>query len=151
MLEYSRCKSVGVQKQGEDRRVVSGVLEDELYAMQCELVVDWPTLTIESVQARMKRFTTKRCPLAEKVFETVDGWKIDSTLDGKIKRELGRHGCRHMATLMIDCFRTLARAELARELRSALEENPELDRKQFVKGFLTRHPDMSEYLRPVLT
>lgn len=35
MLIYSRMKSVGVQKQGENRRVVSGVLEDELYAMQC--------------------------------------------------------------------------------------------------------------------
>ena len=103
MLDYSRCKSVGVQKQGEDRRVVSGVLEDELYAMQCEMVVYWPTLTIESVQARMKRFTTKRCPLAEKVFSQAEGWKIDATLDGKIKRELGRYGCRHMAVLMVDC------------------------------------------------
>ena len=29
MLAYSRTISIGVQKQGEDRRVVSGILEDE--------------------------------------------------------------------------------------------------------------------------
>ena len=30
MLTYSRIKSIGVQMQSRDRRVVSGVLEDEL-------------------------------------------------------------------------------------------------------------------------
>ena len=115
MLEYSRMKSIGVQVQGEDRRVVSGVLEDELYAMQCEIIVNWPTLTIERVQTRMKRFTTARCPLAQVVFPTAEGWKLDSQLEGKIKKELGRKGCRHMAILILDCCRSLARAEFARE------------------------------------
>lgn len=151
MLEYSRCKSVGVQKQGEDRRVVSGVLEDELYAMQCDVVVHWPTLTIESVQTRMKRFTTKRCPLAERVFSVAEGWKIDATLDGRIKRELGRHGCRHMAVLMVDCCRALARAELARELRAALEQDPNLNRKEFVTSFLASHPGLNDYISGLLS
>ncbi|MCX5873066.1 MAG: DUF2889 domain-containing protein, partial [Deltaproteobacteria bacterium] len=114
---YSRMKSCGVQKQGDNRRVVSGVLEDELYAMQCEISVDWPSLTIESVQARLKRFTTTRCVLAEKVFLRAEGWKIDAQIEGKIKKELGRNGCRHLAVLMIDCLRSLTRAELTRELR----------------------------------
>ena len=69
MLSYARSKSIGVQKQGPDIRVVSGVLEDELYAMQCEMLVYWPTLTIDAIQTRMKRFTTERCVKAEKVFE----------------------------------------------------------------------------------
>jgi len=142
MLQYSRCKSVGVQKQGEDRRVVGGVLEDELYAMQCEIAVHWPTRTIESVQARMKRFTTARCLLAESVFQRAEGWQIKPELDGKIKSELGRHGCRHMAILMIDCCRTLVRAELARELRAALEQDPGLDKKSFVEDFLERNADL---------
>jgi len=49
MLTYARVKTIGVQKQGENRRVVSGVLEDELYAMQCEIVVSWPDPAIEAV------------------------------------------------------------------------------------------------------
>lgn len=147
MLEYSRCKTVGVQKQGDDRRVVSGVLEDELYAMECEIAVNWPSLTIESVQTRMKRFTTKRCPRGEEVFVRAEGWKLDSELDGKIKKELGRYGCRHLAVLMVDCCRTLARAELTRELRAALDEDPGLDKKQFLQGFFERYPDLEEYLR----
>ena len=147
MLAYSRCKSIGVQVQGEDRRVVSGVLEDELYAMQCEIAVNWPTLTIESVQTRMKRFTTSRCLKAEDVFVKAEGWKLEPDLDSRIKKELGRQGCRHMAILMVDCCRSLARAELARELASALESDPDLDRNKFLDQFYLENPDLKEYLR----
>ncbi len=147
MLVYSRTKTIGVQKQGANRRVVSGVLEDELYAMQCEIMVNWDNRTIEKVQTRMKRFTTTRCPLAEKVFAAAQGWKLDSELDGRIKKELGRMGCRHMAILMVDACRALARAELARELREALEKDPGLDNKQFLEDFFRRYPDLKDYLR----
>ena len=147
MLTYSRMKSVGVQKQSEERRVVSGVLEDELYAMACEIAVDWPTLTIESVQTQMKRFTTKRCPLAEEVFVNAEGWKLGLDLDSKIKRELGRAGCRHMAVLMVDCCRSLARAEFAREFAAAREQQPDLDPKAFLEDFCGRYPELTDYLR----
>ena len=147
MLAYSRNKSVGVQMQGDDRRVASGVLEDELYAMQCEIGVDWPSLTIESVQTRMKRFTTARCPRAQEVFVQAEGWKLGPDLDGKIKKEIGRKGCRHMAILMVDCCRAIARAELARELQAALEKDPKIDPNGIVKDFCSKYPGMDEYLR----
>ncbi len=149
MLSYTRTKSIGVQKQGQNVRVVSGVLEDELYAMQCEMAVDWANRKITSIQARLKRFTTIRCPMAEAVFEAAEGWPIDAALEGRIKKELGRNGCRHMAILMVDCCQAVVRAELADELKSAMEENPELDKKQFVRDFLAREPDLKEYVRLV--
>jgi hypothetical protein len=139
---YSRMKSCGVQLQGSDKRVISGVLEDELYAMQCELLVDWPSLTIESVQARMKRFTTMKCILAEQIFLRAEGWKIDAQIEGRIKKELGRNGCRHMAALMIDCLRSLARSELTRDLKTALDSNSDLDRKGFVDDFFRMRPEL---------
>jgi len=139
---YSRMKSCGVQRQGSDKRVVSGVLEDELYAMQCELLVDWPSLTIESVQARMKRFTTMKCILAEQIFLRAEGWKIDGQISGRIKKELGRNGCRHMAALMVDCLRSLARSELTRDLKTALDSNPDLDRNGFVDDFFRARPEL---------
>jgi len=147
MLAYSRVKSIGVQMQGEELRVVSGVLEDELYAMECEIVINWQKLAIESIQTWMKRFTTKRCPLAQSVFPRAVGWKLDSELDGKIKKEIGRYGCRHMAVLMVDCCRSVAAAELARELGSALDKEPGLDRKRFLDGFYDRYPQLRDYLR----
>ncbi len=147
MLAYSRSKSIGVQKQGEDRRVVSGVLEDELYAMACELAVHWPTLTIESVQTTMKRFTTSRCPLAEAVFTQAEGWKLGPELDARIKKELGRKGCRHMAVLMVECCRNLARAEFTREFMAAKEEEPTTEVRSFLEQFYSRYPDLKEYLR----
>jgi hypothetical protein len=147
MLSYSRAKSIGVQRQGEDLLVVSGVLEDELYAMECEIIVNWPLQTIKSVQTRMKRFTTTRCLLAQPVFARAEGWKLDGELNGKIKKILGREGCRHMAVLIADCCRSVATAELARELTAALAHDPGLDRKAFVNDFCSRYPGMSAYLR----
>jgi hypothetical protein len=147
VLAYARSKTVGVQKQSEDRRVVTGVLEDELYAMQCEITVHWPSLTIETVQARMKRYTTQRCPLAEEVFERAEGWKLGPDLDSKIKKELGRAGCRHMAVLMVDCCRSLARAEFARDLVFAMKSDPSLDKKAFLTSFCQRYPQLTDYLR----
>ena len=147
MLAYSRSKSIGVQKQGEDRRVVSGVLEDELYAMACELAVHWPTLTIESVQATMKRFTTSRCSLAESVFTQAEGWKLGPDLDGRIKKELGRKGCRHMAVLMVECCRNLVRAEFTRDFVAAKQNDPKAEAKEFLEQFHTRYPSLREYLR----
>jgi hypothetical protein len=115
--------------------------------MQCEIIVNWPTLTIERVQTRMKRFTTARCPLAQAVFPTAEGWKLDSQLEGKIKKELGRKGCRHMAILILDCCRSLARAEFARELRAAVEQDSNLDRKEFLEDFLGRHSELTQFMR----
>jgi hypothetical protein len=147
MLTYSRTKSIGVQKQGEDRRVVSGVLEDELYAMACELAVYWPSLTIESMQAKMKRFTTSRCPMAESVFAQAEGWKLGPELDARIKKELGRKGCRHMAVLMVECLRNLVRAEFTREFISAKQKEPKTDPREFLEQFYSRYPSLKEYLR----
>lgn len=147
MLAFSRMKSIGVQKQGEDRRVVSGVLEDELYAMQCEMVVNWPELSIEKVQTRMKRFTTKRCPLAQQVFRNAEGWILDGELEGRIKKELGRSGCRHMAILMVDCCRSLVRAELGRELAAALQRDPESNPAEIAESFVRQYPGLKDFIR----
>ncbi len=147
MLKYSRIKTCGVQRQDPDYRVVSGVLEDELYSMNCEIRVNWPNLTIESVKTRMKRFTTDRCLLAENVFKNCEGWSINSELDGKIKKELGRNGCRHMAVLIVDCLNALVRAELGRELSEALSKDSSLDRKNFVDEFLAKNLSLKGYLK----
>ncbi len=139
---YSRMKSCGVQKQGAAKRVISGVLEDELYAMQCEILVDMPSLTIESIQVRMKRFTTVKCILAEQIFLRAEGWKIDSQIEGKIKKELGRNGCRHMAALMIDCLRSLARSELAESLKSIPDSAQGLEKTRVLEDFFKSHSDL---------
>ena len=147
MLIYSRIKSVGVQKQGEEQLVASGILEDELYAMQCEIAIHWPTLTIESVKTRMKRFTTTGCLKALEVFPRCKGWKLGPELDSLIKKGLGRDGCRHMAVLMADCCRAVARAELAREIRTAQDQDPRADPAKVLQDFFSRYPQMDGYLR----
>ncbi len=147
MLAYSRIKSIGVQNQGEDRRIATGVLEDELYAMSLELAVPWPTLTIETLNPKMKRFTTTRCALAENVFLQAAGWKLGPELDARIKKELGRRGCRHMAALMIECCRNLVRAEFTREFISAKNNDPNINGQNFTEEFYLKYPDLKGYLK----
>ncbi len=147
MLIYSRIKSVGVQRQDVERRVVSGVLEDELYAMQCEMSIHWPTLTIESVRTRMKRFTTTECLRAQEIFPHCVGWRLGVELDSLIKKDLGRNGCRHMAALIVDCCRAVARAELAGEIQAARIEAPDTDLGKVIEAFYSKYPDLNGYLR----
>jgi hypothetical protein len=147
MKIYMRNKSVGVQRQGADLRVVTGVLEDELYAMDCRVAIYWPDLKITAIEARMKRFTTVRCPLAADVFSRAVGWTLGPDLDGKIKKELGRFGCRHMAQLLVDCCRAAAREELACDLRAAQESDDQVDVPAFVAAFLRRRPQLADYFR----
>jgi hypothetical protein len=149
MLIYSRMKSVGIQYQGSHRAVVSGVLEDELYAMECNLAFNRDALTLDSVNARMKRFTTIRCPEARDVFQRAEGWGFDAQLDGKIKKELGRDGCRHMAALILECCRSFARSERARSYREALAANPSMDPKDFSAHYENSHPQLAAYLKSI--
>ena len=147
MLKYSRLKTCGVQKQGAEFRVVTGVLEDELYAMHCEIRVQWSNLTIQSIKTSMKRFTTDRCLLAKQSFKVCEGWSIDTGLDGKIKKEIGRNGCRHMAVLIVDCLNALVRVEFSRELSLAVALDPLLDQKLFLDDFLKKNPRLINYLK----
>lgn len=52
-----------------------------------------------------------------------------------------------MAILIMDCCRSLARAEFARDLRAALEQKPDLDPKVFLEDFLGKHSDLKEFIR----
>jgi hypothetical protein len=149
MLIYSRMKSVGIQYQGSHRAVVSGVLEDELYAMECNLAINRDALTLESVNARMKRFTTIRCPEAQDVFNRAEGWEFDAQLDGKIKKELGRDGCRHMAVLILECCRSFARSERAQAYKEAVTANPSLDSKDFLAQYDSSRPQLANYLKSI--
>jgi hypothetical protein len=52
-----------------------------------------------------------------------------------------------MAILILDCCRSLARAEFARELRAAEEQDSHLDRKEFLEDFLGRHSELTQFMR----
>lgn len=76
---------------------------------------------------------------------------IDPQVDSKIKKELGREGCRHMAALMIECLHAMGRAEFARELSFALSRNPELDKKKFFEEFISEESAFTAYLKAIMS
>ncbi len=149
MLIYSRIKTVGVQRQGVDKVVISGVLEDELYAMECNIRIATDSHLIESINARMKRFTTVRCPEAAQSFKTIEGKRIDADIQSHIKRNIGQAGCRHMASLILNCLRAYAYAELQRELQEAQATNTGLDEKSFAVDFIKAKPELAPFMENI--
>jgi hypothetical protein len=150
MLTYSRIKSVGVQLQGPEKYVVTGVLEDELYAMECAITLTRSDLRIQSVKARMKRFTTTRCLPAQNTFKKLEGFAVGPELESKIKKELGPDGCRHMAGLIVDCCRAVLKAEIANEFKRRIENGERPDATALMEHFGQKYPNIGALITKVI-
>jgi hypothetical protein len=150
MLNYSRVRSVGVQLQGPEKYVVNGVLEDELYAMECTITLTRSDLRIQSVQARMKRFTTTRCLLARDTYKKLEGLSVGPELESTIKKELGPDGCRHMAGLIVDCCRAVLKAELADEFKKRVESGVKPKVSDLVEHLTQNYPHIGALYRKVI-
>ncbi|MEW6263885.1 MAG: DUF2889 domain-containing protein [Thermodesulfobacteriota bacterium] len=112
MLEFIRTKTIGVQAQGLDLWVIHGRLDDALYTVDLRLKISRPDLIVQDARGRLLRYTTNRCPLAEEYAGRVKGQALGRELSRRIKDDVGKAGCRHLANLFADCAQAAARAEL---------------------------------------
>jgi hypothetical protein len=121
MVSFSRSMLVGVEKMSDERVVLHGILEDNLYAMEVDVEVTRPGYEIVAISGRMKRYTTSQCPRATGVLKEAVGMKLnDPGLASRINKEIGRQGCRHYAELILECLDTFVAAEPA-TARKALQ------------------------------
>lgn len=147
MLSFIRSKTVGVQPQDDDSWMVHGRLDDALYTVDLEVRVSRPDLVIAEAIGSLGRYTTVRCRLGEEYAGRVVGEPLGAGLDRRLKDEVGKHGCRHLANLFIDCAQAAARAELADFYRRAKAENPALEPPEALRLFLDAHPGLEDYLQ----
>ena len=136
MLKFARNKLVNIVAKGDERLLVHGVLDDDIYSCEINFEVRRPELTIQSMKGRWHRYTTPDCPRALDMLEPAVGLCIqDGDFAHLINKEVGRKGCEHFANLIIDCAAATLEADLVLNWQKACESNPDLDLDTFVASY----------------
>ena len=114
MLNFMRNKVVRIFEQHEGRLKVVGLLSDDIYELELEVIIDLPRLKITSIEGRWRRWTTPECPRAIPVLQEAVGMEVGEGFSEKIKKGLGRKSCRHFANLLLECCHAAKDAVLMR-------------------------------------
>ncbi len=103
MLKFTRTKHVGIERPNKNTAIAHGMLDDYIYSMELDVEFVLPQYEITKINGRMKRYTTPECPRANDILQNAVGMRIELGLTDRIKKEIGRAGCRHYATLLLEC------------------------------------------------
>jgi len=114
-------KRVGIERPAKDRAIAHGLLDDHIYSMEIDVEFVLPQCEITRISGRMKRFTTPECPRADEILKKAIGMRIEPGFREKVKKQIGRAGCRHYGTLLIECCDALMSASI-QFAREDLEE-----------------------------
>ncbi len=112
MLNFTRTKHIGVERPSKDRVIAHGILDDYIYSMGLDVEFALPGYEITRIDGRMKRYTTPECPRANEVLQQAVGMRIEPGVREQMKKKIGRSGCRHYATLLIECCDAVASASI---------------------------------------
>lgn len=141
---FSRTKLVDIQSRGDDVLVAHGYLTDHIYTMSVDVEFDLKKGSISAIQGEMIRYTSHGCARAENVFGDAVSISFGPDMDNRIKKTVGRAGCRHVAAILMDCCHAAPRALIAREMEKSKVSAEEA--RQTVK---TRHPYFDYLLKSV--
>jgi len=109
MALFTRLQSVAVSRTPAGY-AARGELSDHIYNMSLKLAVD-QDLVITAVEGRMIRYTTDRCPLGLAALQEARGLKLDEPdFETRVRKSVGRPGCRHLAHLLVNAARSVVRA-----------------------------------------
>lgn len=108
MLTFSRTRLISVGRLNEDTFLCHGVLEDYIYSMELDVEIKRPNLEVSAITGKMKRVTNSQCQRAEgKLADAIGFSVLAPDFEVKVKRIVGRQGCRHFADLLIECCDSL--------------------------------------------
>jgi histidinol phosphatase-like PHP family hydrolase len=133
MLKFKRDKLVNVV-QKEDTLVARGVLDDDIYSLELNIVFSMADLEILSIKGRWHRWTTPECSRSIQFLQEAIGFKVgDANFNQKVHKSVGRKGCRHYANLLLECGHSAIEAMKIIQYKAALSQNPELSFEAFLK------------------
>lgn len=132
MLKFARNKLVNTYFKDNHTLLVHGVLDDDIYSLEINTEIKLPELVFQNVTAKWHRYTTPECPLALNYINEAEGLKIDDDVEKKLQKGVGRKGCRHYATLLIECVHSVRETLNLLGWREALKTNPELSFTTFL-------------------
>ena len=143
MFEFTRSKSIGVEKREEGIFLVHGFLDDHVYTIELDLEVKTPEFTIVSAKGHMKRYTTPECPKAPSILDDTVGLEIGGPdFEMKIKKLVGRGGCRHLADLFIECCNSVFPAVMQTHWKTARADG--IAQEDFLKELINNEPKIRD-------
>ena len=145
MLKYSRNKLVSIVRKDQETLWVHGVLDDDIYSLEINVLVRISDLTLLSVDGKWNRWTTPECKRAEPILHEAEGFCIEAGLDQKIHKIIGRRACRHFANILIECCDSAKEAANLARWEDAKETKPELTLAEFMGN------NVQEVSKPVET
>lgn len=127
MLKYARNKIVNVVRKDVDILHTHGVLDDDIYSVEINALININTRTIISAEGKWHRWTTPACPMALDYINDAAGISIDDEDSSqKIFKVVGRKACRHFANILHECCMAAKEAIAIIEWEEKKKEKPEL-------------------------
>ena len=103
MLAFSRNKIVSIYREGEDTLRARGVLEDDIYGLEMEVVLSLSRLEILSIEGKWNRMENAECPRAIPFLQEAVGERVTEGFSQRIRKSVGRKACRHFAAILLEC------------------------------------------------
>lgn len=133
MLKFARNKLVNTYWKDPDTLMVHGVLDDDIYSLEVNAEIRLPDLVFTRVEGKWHRYTTPECPRALAYIEEAQGLRIDDAdVEKKLQKGVGRKGCRHYATLLIECVKSVRETMHLLGWKAASENHPGLAFADFI-------------------
>lgn len=146
MLKFCRAKFVGYEKQeDEDILRVFGTLDDTIYSMQVELLIKLPELEITSIQGKMRRVTTPFCEDAQEFLPKAIGLKVEQGFQSKVKRLIGRPGCRHYGNIINECLESIIPGLISIKYKELLFSKPQITFAEVINELVDQYPQIREF------
>jgi len=140
MITFSRSQVIGAEFPDRETVRFTGIQEDHIYGMEVAMEVRIRDGQVLKIEGNMKRYTNFVCPQAVPVLQAAVGMSLrEEGWDRRVMREIGRKGCEHFAEIVIECGRCLDQAVLARDLAAALRADPDLNQREFLRGWAEEH------------
>jgi len=143
MFKFTRSKSIGVENREDSTLLIHGFLDDNVYTIELDLEVKVPEFTIAGAKGNMKRYTTTECPKAPGILDDSVGLQIGGAdFETKIKKLVGRGGCRHLADLFIECCNAAFPAFTQIQWEKA--ESDGISKDDFIRNLMNNEPKMRD-------
>ncbi len=145
MLQFCRTKFVGFEWESEDYLKIYGTLDDNLYSMQIDIRLKLPELVIDSLTGKMRRFTTPFCQESVEFLEKGKGIKIEPGFQSKVKRLIGRPGCRHFGNLINECCESIIPGLVSMKLKEKRDDNPDITINEILLELKDKFPQIETF------
>lgn len=143
MLKYKRNKVVNIVRK-KDTLAVHGILDDDIYSVELNVVFSLSDLEIQSIEGKWHRWTTPECRRSDPFLQQAVGFKVgDPDFNQKVHKMIGRKACRHYANLLLECGHSAREALQIEKYRAAQAEDPRLSFGEFVKNAPEGAPDVA--------